>query len=147
MTHSADQPTAGVALKPKFGDLVENGWASEGNPTRRGFFVREFRRTGRLNPGLTWEITDGKGKFWEFKPSVIAEGGRLTVTPAALSAPAPSTEALAKAVTAFVQAGGANPAMGHFRFSFWSLDKLAAAYDLAVSALRTTPTNGGDDGR
>lgn len=41
---------------PKFGDLVENGWASEGNPTRRGYFVQSFRRTGRMNPGLTWEI-------------------------------------------------------------------------------------------
>lgn len=66
---------------PKFGDLVENGWASEGNPTRRGYFVQSFRRTGRMNPGLTWEITDGRGKFWEFRPSDIGE--RLTVTPIA----------------------------------------------------------------
>ena len=46
--------------KPKFGDPVENGWASEDNPTRRGFFVREIRNGARK----TWEITDGKGKFW-----------------------------------------------------------------------------------
>jgi hypothetical protein len=68
-------------LKPSFGDVIENGYASEGNPTRRGFFVRAFKRTGRLNPGLTWEITDKLGKFWEVQPAVIGE--RLTVIPAA----------------------------------------------------------------
>lgn len=64
-------------LEPVFGDVVENGWASERNPTRRGFFVRAFIRKGRMNPGLTWEITDGKGKFWELKPDE-----RVAVTPA-----------------------------------------------------------------
>jgi len=54
-----------ATAKPRFGDLVENGWASEENPTRRGFFVREGKRTGRMNAGTYWEITDGKGKFWE----------------------------------------------------------------------------------
>ena len=75
-------------LKPSFGDVIENGYASEGNPTRRGFFVRAFKRTGRLNPGLTWEITDKLGKFWEVQPAVIGE--RLTVIPAARAeGPAP----------------------------------------------------------
>ncbi|WP_292224709.1 hypothetical protein [Brevundimonas sp.] len=73
-------PREKVALKPSFGDVIENEWASDANPTRTGFFVREFTRTGRLNPGVTWEITDGKGKFWEFKPKDISEGGRLKVT-------------------------------------------------------------------
>lgn len=53
------------APQPHFGDLVENGWASEENPTRRGFFVRAGRRAGKMNAGPYWEITDGKGKFWE----------------------------------------------------------------------------------
>lgn len=52
-------------LKPRFGDIIENGWASEDNPTRRGFFVREGRRTGRMNAGRYFEATDGAGKFWE----------------------------------------------------------------------------------
>lgn len=78
-------PEAG--MRPAFGDIVENGWASEDNPTRTGFFVREFRRTGKLNPGLTWEITDGKGKFWEFNPKDIAEDNRLKVTRAAAPGP------------------------------------------------------------
>lgn len=67
--------------KASFGDVVENGWASENNPTRRGYFVRSFVRRGRMNAGLTWEITDRKGKFWELQPRVIGE--RLTVIPKA----------------------------------------------------------------
>lgn len=64
---------------PKFGDLVENGWASEENPTRRGYFVRAYTTTGRMNPGLHWQITDKRGKFWDLQPRAIAD--RLTVTP------------------------------------------------------------------
>jgi len=75
-------------LKPSFGDVVENGWASDDNPTRRGFFVRAFKRAGRMNPGLTWEITDKLGKFWEIQPAFIGE--RLTVIPAARSEAQPS---------------------------------------------------------
>ena len=41
----------------KFGDIIENGWAGEKNPTKIGIFVRHKRRT--------IELTDGKGKFWE----------------------------------------------------------------------------------
>lgn len=78
--YDASGASADVEPSAAFGDVVENGWASEDNPTRRGLFVRSFTRKGRMNPGLTWEITDGKGKFWELQPRVIAE--RLTVTPA-----------------------------------------------------------------
>ena len=66
---------------PSFGDVVENGWASEENPTRKGYFVRSFKRIGRINPGLTWLITDRAGYFWELQPRVI--GDKLTVTPLA----------------------------------------------------------------
>lgn len=66
---------------PEFGDIVENGWASEENPTRKGYFVRSFKRIGRMNPGLTWEVTDRAGRFWEVQPRII--GDRLTVTPQA----------------------------------------------------------------
>lgn len=54
-----------VKLRPKFGDLLENGWAGEGNPRRIGIFVRTLIRTGRLNPGRYFVMTDGKGDFWE----------------------------------------------------------------------------------
>ena len=40
----------------KFGDILENGWASEDNPTRFGIFVRKVSKG--------YELTDGKGKFW-----------------------------------------------------------------------------------
>lgn len=43
--------------KFKFGDIIENGWASVDNPTRIGIFVRRKKRT--------IELTDGRGKFWE----------------------------------------------------------------------------------
>lgn len=44
-------------IKFQFGDIIENGWAGERNPTKKGIFVRHKRRT--------IELTDGKGKFWE----------------------------------------------------------------------------------
>jgi hypothetical protein len=62
-------------LKPAFLDLVENGWASDTNPTRVGIFIRRLKRTGRLNPGWTLVLTDGEGKFWE----VSARSERLRV--------------------------------------------------------------------
>lgn len=51
--------------KPKFGDRMCNLWAGEINPNRFGLFVRSRRATGRMNPGLWYEMTDGEGKFWE----------------------------------------------------------------------------------
>ena len=50
--------------KFKFGDVIENKAASKDNPTRYGYFVREIKRSGRLNPGRYVEITDGNGSFW-----------------------------------------------------------------------------------
>ena len=40
----------------KFGDIVENEWASKDNPRRIGIFVRHCKRD--------IEVTDGKGTFW-----------------------------------------------------------------------------------
>jgi hypothetical protein len=51
--------------KPKFGDLMCNLWAGDTNPNKFGMFVRQRRVTGRMNPGLWFELTDGSGKFWE----------------------------------------------------------------------------------
>lgn len=67
-------------LKPclfKFGDLISNGFASDDNPTKTGFFVRTVRRTGRLNPGMHVELTNGKGKMWQ---TPWRHGHRLTRT-------------------------------------------------------------------
>jgi len=41
----------------KFGDIVENGWASPDNPNRKGVFIRSRKRT--------IELTNMKGRFWE----------------------------------------------------------------------------------
>ncbi|WP_068672305.1 hypothetical protein [Oceanobacillus sp. Castelsardo] len=40
-----------------FGDIIENGWAGENNPTKIGIFIRHKAKT--------IELTNGKGKFWE----------------------------------------------------------------------------------
>lgn len=51
-------------MSPAFGELVTNPHASEDNPRKHGYFVREGVRKGRLNPGRYYELTDGKGDFW-----------------------------------------------------------------------------------
>ena len=52
---------------PKFGELMRGVWASKSNPQRDGMFVRTVRRTGRVNAGTWHELTDGKGKFWQYE--------------------------------------------------------------------------------
>jgi len=41
----------------KFGDIIENGWASYDNPARFGILVKAR--------GHSLNITDGKGRFWD----------------------------------------------------------------------------------
>ena len=65
---------------PTFGDTIENGWASEENPTRVGYFVEQGRRTGKMNAGPYIRVTDGRGKFWELP---ITRDHKIKVTPAA----------------------------------------------------------------
>ena len=55
----------------KFGDRVTNPNAGEGNPRKNGTVVRTFTRSGRINPGVTLELTDEKGDFWEIKPEFV----------------------------------------------------------------------------
>jgi hypothetical protein len=72
---------------PKFGDMMRNPWASESNPQRDGYFVRSTRRTGRMNPGLWYQMTGRNGKFWEVDGSVqffIDEPAKPAPTPAEL---------------------------------------------------------------
>jgi hypothetical protein len=51
--------------KPEFGDPMRNPWAGESNPTRDAYFVKSKVVTGRMNPGLWYQMTDKKGKFWD----------------------------------------------------------------------------------
>jgi hypothetical protein len=54
--------------KPQFGDKMRNLVAGETNPRRDGYFVKEKRVTGRMNPGLWYTMTDRKGNFWDSCP-------------------------------------------------------------------------------
>jgi hypothetical protein len=51
--------------KLRFGDLIENGYASKNNPHRTGIFVKYYYRHGKVNPGKTNVLTNGSGDFWE----------------------------------------------------------------------------------
>lgn len=52
---------------PQFGEWFTGIWASPGNPHRHGMYVETIRRSGRMNPGVHYRLTDGKGSFWEYK--------------------------------------------------------------------------------
>jgi len=51
---------------PRFGEWMRGIYASETNPIRDGMYVRTITRTGRLNHGTFYELTDGNGKFWSY---------------------------------------------------------------------------------
>ena len=58
----------GNTRAPKFGEWLRGVWATARNPHRDGMYVRTIRRTGRAtNPGTWYELTDGKGKFWQYQ--------------------------------------------------------------------------------
>ena len=69
--------------EPKFGDWLRGIYASEGNPTRDGMYVRTIHRTGRVNAGKFYELTDGKGKFWQYPAKSTERLPRTTATQAA----------------------------------------------------------------
>jgi hypothetical protein len=56
-------------IKPKFLDIVENGYASKENPHRIGVVVKTGYRTGRMNPGKYYVLTDTLEDFWEVPAS------------------------------------------------------------------------------
>lgn len=68
----------------KFGDILENGWAGEGNPTKVGIFVARRHRDGRTNPGPYAIMTDGFGKTWEAN---LNEGHKLKQIGSVLNEP------------------------------------------------------------
>lgn len=51
--------------KFKFGDIIQNGWASETNPRRCGVYLWSFHRTGRMNPGKHVKLLHDDGKTGE----------------------------------------------------------------------------------
>lgn len=55
----------------KFGDMVENAYAAVSNPHKFGYFVKKYRITGRLNPGVWVTLTDKKGNFWDISIEAI----------------------------------------------------------------------------
>ncbi|NEI70986.1 hypothetical protein GR212_15505 [Rhizobium lusitanum] len=57
----------------QFGDIIENGWASDSNPTKRGVFLYYKTRTGRLNPGRHAVIRFKSGGLGEFRIDNEAE--------------------------------------------------------------------------
>lgn len=55
---------------PRFGDLLMNGSSSDSNPRKFGLFVRTVRIfKGRMNSGVWFRLTDGRGDFWSSDPS------------------------------------------------------------------------------
>ena len=69
--------------EPKFGDWLRGIYASECNPTRDGMYVRTIHRTGRVNAGKFYELTDGKGKFWQYLAKSTERLPRTTAAQAA----------------------------------------------------------------
>lgn len=58
---------------PKFGEWVRNSCAAESNPRRDGRFVRVVVRTGVMNRGTFYEVTNGDGGFWLLPMSVVTK--------------------------------------------------------------------------
>lgn len=56
---------------PKFGDAIVNQFASMDNPRRTAYFVRRGERTGRMNRGKYFELTDGNGDVWTMEESSL----------------------------------------------------------------------------
>lgn len=58
---------------PQFGEWFTGIYASDLNPQKHGMYVRTIVRKGRvMNPGTSYELTDGKGNFWEYpRESVV----------------------------------------------------------------------------
>lgn len=51
---------------PVFGEWFTGIYASDQSDQRHGMYVRTIRRRGRMNSGTFYELTDGKGRFWQY---------------------------------------------------------------------------------
>ena len=56
-------------FKPKFMDLIENGWASDDNPIKYGYFLGRGYKSGRVNPGPYIKVVDYKNRIREYSSS------------------------------------------------------------------------------
>lgn len=133
--------------RPRFGDIIENGWASEDNPTRAGFFVREGRRTGRMNAGRYYEVTDGAGKFWEL-PSF---GDHKIIVRPKIAEPSSLRDALEAAYTFITQPQQMHTPKGGPKTATYRIEgynaltaKLRAAIDAADTSDRQGKVPGMD---
>ncbi|MFP5513276.1 MAG: hypothetical protein ACLGJC_09370, partial [Alphaproteobacteria bacterium] len=75
--------------KYKFGDRIEMIAASHDNPHKFGFFIRRIHRSGRMNPGAFFEVTDGNGEVWFTPPDNVraAPASPSAAQPAATTVP------------------------------------------------------------
>ena len=80
--------------KPKFGEWMRGIYASESNPHRDGMYVKTVTRIGTMNTGKFYELTDGRGDFWEMpvasaisipSPAPAATEARREAMPEAVS--------------------------------------------------------------
>ena len=54
-----------ILEKCRFGvTVIENVYASDDNPLKRGIYVRTKRIRAAMNSGIFLELTDGEGEFW-----------------------------------------------------------------------------------
>lgn len=73
---------AGKSETPHFGDWIRGNWAGETNPHRDGMYVKTVRRDGRCNPGIWYQLTDGKGATWEYlakETTFLRRGGHAEI--------------------------------------------------------------------
>src|ERR1039458_5408606 len=73
--------------QPAFGEWFTGIYASDDNPRKHGMYVRTIRRTTNMNPGFFYELTDGRGDFWESPPANV-EGPAQMPTGAEIDAAA-----------------------------------------------------------
>ena len=60
----------------KFGDIIENGYASDSNPRKRGVYLWSFTRAGRMNPGKHVKLLHDDGRTGEL---LISDDDKMTV--------------------------------------------------------------------
>lgn len=56
---------------PKFCEWMRGIYASEANPKRLGMYVETIVRTGVVNRGTFYRLTDGAGGFWLYPRDAV----------------------------------------------------------------------------
>lgn len=86
--------------EPQFGDWLRGIYASESNPQRDGMYVRTILRSGSVNPGKHYELTDGKGGFWQY-PAKSTERINRASRPADVARPVEAADYAARFILDF----------------------------------------------